>query len=248
MVCAASNVFWWPIRIHCTQRVKKKRTWKIVRKETPFPKNPFRVYVQFPELVPFEFSKRHSPSTIIILNATSHTLFAARKTQDTFQRVIFVCVLFLPKKGFLLKELRGGRSHCHFAVFFQDAGPLRAGRDAGASAGVAGALYIWGLRWMLKGLQVREGSGWSFFSMSFNGMFLMKLSFGFKTWLKWLRLTNIWGGNADFLKMPSFWLSFHPMCLSMNSRSAYIDLFLLPPQNHNFFLPRFSSSIILSCF
>lgn len=146
MVCAASNVFWWPIRIHCTQRVKKKRTWKIVRKETPFPKNPFRVYVQFPELVPFEFSKRHSPSTIIILNATSHTLFAARKTQDTFQRVIFVCVLFLPKKGFLLKELRGGRSHCHFAVFFQDAGPLRAGRslylgvamDAEGAAGAGG--------------------------------------------------------------------------------------------------------------
>ena len=117
-VCLASNVFWWPIRIHCTQRVKKKRTWKIVRKETPFPKNPFRVYVQFPELVPFEFSKRHSPSTIIILNATSHTLFAARKTQDTFQRVIFVCVCVVsPQKGFPSQRTSGRKIPLPFRRF-----------------------------------------------------------------------------------------------------------------------------------
>lgn len=118
------------------------------------------------------------------MQQATHYLLPEKLKTLSNELFLCVCVLFLPKKGFLLKELRGGRSHCHFAVFFQDAGPLRAGRDAGARAGVAGALYIWGLRWMLKGLQVREGSRWSFFSMSFNRMFLMKFSFGFKTWLK----------------------------------------------------------------
>lgn len=150
----------------------------------------------------------------------------------TLSNELFLCVCcFSPKRVSFSKNF-GEEDPIAISPFsFKTPGPWE-----------PGALYIWGLRWMLKGLQVREGSGWSFFSMSFNRMFLMKFSFGFKTWLKWLKLTNIWGGNADFLKMPFFWLSFHPMCLSMNS------IFLLPPQNHNFFLPRFSSSIILSCF
>lgn len=115
------------------------------------------------------------------------------------------CVFFLPpKEGFLLKELWGGRSHCHFAIFLSRRRALESrARRRRERWRRWRSLYL-GVAMDAEGAAGVAGKRVEVFSMSFNGMFWMKFSFGIKTWWKWLKLTHIFRGNADFLKMPSF--------------------------------------------